>query len=110
MIDSGAARSYFASMQTVGIKVLKNDLSRYIRAAEAGEIVRVTDRGRVVAEISRPRAPEGQTEAERQWAMMIAEGIVKEAKRPFTGPPPRGTTRIPFDELMRDLDESRSDR
>ena len=97
-------------MQTVGIKVLKNDLSRYIRAAEGGEIVQVTDRGRVVAEISRPRAPEGQTEAERQWALLIAEGIVTPAKRPFNGLPPRGITRIPFDELMRDLDESRSDR
>ena len=43
-------------MQTVGIKALKNNLSEYIRAAEAGETVQVTDRGRVVAEIV-PVAP-----------------------------------------------------
>jgi prevent-host-death family protein len=34
-------------MRTVGIKVLKNKLSEYVRAAEAGETVLVTDRDRV---------------------------------------------------------------
>ena len=97
-------------MQTVGIKVLKNDLSRYIRAAEAGEIVQVTDRGRVVAEISRPRAPEGQTEAERQMALMIAEGIVTPARVHFSTPLPPTEPIMSFEELMRDLDESRADR
>ena len=97
-------------MQTVGIKVLKNDLSRYIRAAEAGETVLVTDRGRVIAEISRPRAPEGQTEAERQWALLIAEGIVTPAKIPPTAPLPPRHPVMTFEELMRDLDESRIDR
>jgi prevent-host-death family protein len=42
-------------MRKVGIKALKNDLSRYIRAAAAGETVLVTDRGEVVAEIGRRR-------------------------------------------------------
>jgi prevent-host-death family protein len=32
-------------MRKVGIKALKNDLSKYIRAAAAGETVLVTDRG-----------------------------------------------------------------
>ena len=97
-------------MQTVGIKVLKNDLSRYIRAAAAGETVLVTDRGRVVAELSRPRAPEGQTEAERQWALLIAEGVVTPAKNPLKGPPPRGTMRLTFEELMADQAADREDR
>lgn len=41
-------------MKAVGIKVLKNQLSRYLREVEAGETLLVTDRERVIAEIHRP--------------------------------------------------------
>ena len=44
-------------MKAVGIKTLKNKLSEYIRLARDGEIILVTDRDEVVAEISRPRTP-----------------------------------------------------
>jgi prevent-host-death family protein len=37
-----------------GIRELRNNLSRYIRRVEAGERVRVTANGRVVAEIVPP--------------------------------------------------------
>jgi antitoxin (DNA-binding transcriptional repressor) of toxin-antitoxin stability system len=43
-------------METVGIRELKNRLSRYVRQVEAGDVVIVTDRGRVVAEL-RPPGP-----------------------------------------------------
>ena len=42
-------------MKSVGLKVLKNKLSEYIRLAAAGETVVITDRYRVVAEIVPPR-------------------------------------------------------
>lgn len=38
----------------VGVKALKNSLSRYLRAVRAGETVLVTERGKVIAEL-RPR-------------------------------------------------------
>jgi len=41
-------------METVGIRELKNHLSVYVRRVEAGDIVIVTDRGRVVAELVPP--------------------------------------------------------
>ena len=41
-------------METVGIRELKNRLSAYIRRAEAGDVILVTDRGRVVAELVPP--------------------------------------------------------
>jgi len=44
-------------MKAVGIKLLKNQLSRYLKEVEAGEIVLVTDRDRVIAEIHRPVTP-----------------------------------------------------
>ena len=42
-------------MRSVGIKLLKNKLSEYIRLAAGGETVLVTDRDRVVAELVRLR-------------------------------------------------------
>jgi prevent-host-death family protein len=42
-------------MHEVGLKVLKNKLSEYVRLAAAGETVVITDRGRPVAEIVPPR-------------------------------------------------------
>ena len=41
-------------MATVGIRELKNHLSKYVRQAEGGHVVIVTDRGRIVAELRPP--------------------------------------------------------
>ena len=41
-------------MERVGIRELKNRLSKYVRQVQAGDIVIVTDRGRVVAELRPP--------------------------------------------------------
>jgi prevent-host-death family protein len=38
-------------MEKVGIRELKDKLSRYVRMAEAGDVILVTDRGRIVAEL-----------------------------------------------------------
>ena len=43
-----------AVMETVGIRELRNRLSAYVRKVEAGDVVLVTDRGRVVAELVPP--------------------------------------------------------
>jgi antitoxin (DNA-binding transcriptional repressor) of toxin-antitoxin stability system len=44
-------------METVGIRELKNHLSAYVRKVEAGDVVIVTDRGRIVAELRPPGEP-----------------------------------------------------
>ena len=41
-------------MKSVGIKVLKDNLSKYLRMVRDGEIVLVTDRDEVIAEIQSP--------------------------------------------------------
>jgi len=41
-------------MKAVGIRELKARLSQYLRDVQAGEVVLVTDRGRVVAEVRAP--------------------------------------------------------
>jgi prevent-host-death family protein len=60
-------------METVGIRELKNRLSAYVRKVEAGDVVLVTDRGRVVAEL----VPPGW----RRPAVDIHPGLLELARR-----------------------------
>jgi prevent-host-death family protein len=99
-------------MKTVGIKALKDNLSAYVRAAEAGEAVQVTDRGKVVAELVPPRPPaqrEKPQTNEEIMAQLVREGIATPgSKGPWKAPKRIGD--IPFDELMHQLDADREDR
>lgn len=93
-------------MKSVGLKVLKNKLSEYVRLAAAGETVVITDRNRIVAEIVPPRR-EPESIIERG----LREGWIRPAKRPFKSLPPRRP--IPgytLEQLMADLDRDRADR
>ena len=58
-------------MHSVGLKVLNNKLSEYVRLAAAGETVLVTDRDRVVAEIVPPRAEHSPILADALLADMV---------------------------------------
>ncbi len=97
-------------MRAVGLKVLKNKLSEYIRVAAGGETVLVTDRDRVVAEISPPRAGRSPLLADAMLADAVRSGwltpalVGKEA-----GPPPRKPV-APLKEILDGLAEDREDR
>jgi prevent-host-death family protein len=54
-LAKGSYRSYLENMKTVGVKMLKNNLSKYLKLVRQGETVLVTDRNEVVAEIRRPQ-------------------------------------------------------
>ena len=93
-------------MRTVGLKVLKNKLSEYVRLAAAGETIVITDRGRTIAEIVPP-----QRKAESVIERGIREGWITPAKRDANWPPPRKP--IPgytLEQLLADLDRDREDR
>jgi prevent-host-death family protein len=95
-------------MRTVGLKTLKNKLSEYVRLAAAGEIVVITDRGRVVAEIVPHKPKTGLTPFQEKG---VREGWLTPARRPFAEPPPRRP--IPgytLEHLLADLDKDREDR
>ena len=96
-------------MRAVGLKVLKNKLSEYVRLAHGGETILVTDRDRVVAEIVPPAAGRSPAVADAVLAELVRNGWVTPAARPLAGPPPRAPM-ISFEELMRELDEDRADR
>lgn len=97
-------------METVGIRELKAKLSEYIRKASSGEIVQVTDRGRVVAQLRGP----GPTPEEFPFPGLLkaaAEGRVRLGVYPIPkdlyGP---GPLSAPEGTAQRLLDEIREDR
>ena len=96
-------------MRTVGLKVLKNKLSEYVRIAASGETVQVTDRNRVVAELVPPRGTQRSLSYEEFRAKALREGKLKPATDRSGTPPPRLAVAT-FDEIMRELDEDRGDR
>ena len=61
----------------IGIRQLKDNLSRYIRRVEAGERIAVTAHGRVVAEL----APPGMSKAGRRsrYEELVATGVIRPA-------------------------------
>jgi prevent-host-death family protein len=97
-------------MRSVGIKVLKNKLSEYVRAAAAGETVLVTDRDRVVAELVPPKPGRKAFLEDEFLARGVREGwLTLPTVPPGTPLPPRDPV-MTLDELMRGLDEDREDR
>jgi prevent-host-death family protein len=105
-IDKVASRSYLNTMRTVGLKILKNKLSEYVRLAAAGEMIAITDRGRVVAELVPPRR-EPESVIERG----VREGWIRPATRTGDWPPPRKPIPgLTLEQLMAELDQDREDR
>lgn len=63
-------------MTSVGIRSLKNQLSRYVRRVAAGDRVLVTDRGRVVAALVPPSASEASAAGSR-YSDLVAAGLIR---------------------------------
>lgn len=94
-------------MRVVGLKILKNKLSEYLRLAAAGETVLVTDRDCIIAELVPPRAGRGTLVADARLAEVVRQGWLTPALIVSSEPPPRlpiTPTRDVLDELMHDRD------
>jgi prevent-host-death family protein len=96
-------------MKAVGLKVLKNKLSEYVRLAERGERVLVTDRDRVVAEIVPPENTRSPVLADALLADAVRQGWITPPALTSSTPPPRNPV-MSFRELRRQLADDRSDR
>ena len=94
-------------MRTVGLKVLKNKLSEYVRLAAAGETVVIIDRGRAVAEIVPLQLSTDLTPFEERG---LREGWLRPAQiRDGSPPPGKPIPGLTFEGLMADLERDRSD-
>lgn len=76
-------------MRSVGLKVLKNKLSEYVRLAASGETVLVTDRDRVVAELVPPREGRSPLLADAVLAEAMKKGWLRAPLVVAEGSPPR---------------------
>ena len=98
-------------METVGIRQLKNNLSKYVRQVEGGDVLIVTDRGRVVAEMVPPGSSR-RRDIHPGLLEMERKGQIRLATRPND---PSLYRRMPYVDLggktIQDLmDEIRGDR
>lgn len=97
-------------MRSVGVKLLKNRLSEYVRLAATGETVLVTDRDQVVAELGPPRSGRASTVADAVLAEAVRKGWIAPPAAPSASPPPRkpvATWRALQRELADDRDDER---
>jgi antitoxin (DNA-binding transcriptional repressor) of toxin-antitoxin stability system len=96
-------------VRSVGLKVLKNKLSEYVRLAAGGETVLVTDRDRVVAELVPPREGRSPLLADALLAEAARKGWLRAPTLVAEGPPPR----LPVaraKEILGELQRDREDR
>lgn len=75
-------------MRSVGLKVLKNKLSEYVRLAASGETVLISDRDRVVAELRPPTPGRAAALADAVLAEAVRRGWVTPAVDGSDAPPP----------------------
>ena len=80
-IDEVTTGDYLRGMKAVGVKQLKARLSEYLRAVKAGEIVLVTDRDEVIAELRPPREPSPPLESEDTLQALADAGEVTRARQ-----------------------------
>lgn len=93
-------------MRAVGLKVLKNKLSEYVRLAAGGETVLITDRDRVVAELVPPTPGRATALDDAVLADLVRRGCLTPPLVPSEGEVPRR----PVARLATLVDELNSDR
>jgi antitoxin (DNA-binding transcriptional repressor) of toxin-antitoxin stability system len=96
-------------MRSIGLKILKNKLSEYVRLAAGGETVLITDRDRVVAEIVPPQPGRSPFLADALLAEAVRDGWLTPPLLAGSDPPPRKPL-MALRDLMQDLQRDRQDR
>ncbi len=94
------------TVERVGVKNLKNNLSAYLRQVKRGVRVLVTDRDEVIAEIGQPRRERSDLPPEfEEW---IRRGELRPGRRPKR-PLPASPVRFPAGTAQRLLDLDRGE-
>ena len=70
-------------MKTAGVRELKAHLSGYLREVARGDVVLVTDRGRVVAELRPPGMTErSASPSDLRYRQLVERGLLRPAAAP----------------------------
>jgi antitoxin (DNA-binding transcriptional repressor) of toxin-antitoxin stability system len=97
-------------MRSIGIRELKAQLSRVLHDVQGGDVILVTDRGHVVAELRRPDTSQwAASPQERALAKLASDGHLRLAESP--APPYQASPIRSARGLARQLlDEDRGER
>jgi antitoxin (DNA-binding transcriptional repressor) of toxin-antitoxin stability system len=98
-------------MKAAGIREFKAKLSSYLADVRRGEIILITDRGEVVAEVRKPSAPAVEDPRIRSLAPLAARGELKLGDPSLAGANMRQGVRsgVTADRIERELEASRQD-
>jgi len=96
-------------MTSIGIRNLKNNLSRFIRRVAAGEHLIVTDHGRPVAELRPPPDASGSGHRSR-YEDLLEAGLVRPAVEDGDPLADWPTIRLRRGTVRKLIDEDRGDR
>jgi antitoxin (DNA-binding transcriptional repressor) of toxin-antitoxin stability system len=108
-VDGSSYRKLLSRMRAVGIKILKNKLSEYVRLAAGGETVLITDRDRVVAELVPPREGRSTWVADAHLAEAVRQGWLTPPSMVPAGVPGRAPV-ASLDNILAELERDRADR
>ena len=97
-------------MQTVGLRELKNRLSQYIRRVRDGQLVIVTDRGQVVAELRPPGQIPAGTKIDPAVARLVNRGLLVPGARNEARSYPRQSRSMRSGTITTLLDAERGNR
>lgn len=97
-------------MKAIGIRELKDRLSGYLDEVRAGEVLLVTDRGTVIAEIHRP-SPRNEklTPLEQRLRPYIEKGLISHASPARPEVYGRSPVAIPAGRIDAALDDLRGE-
>lgn len=95
-------------MTQIGVRELKNRLSEFLRLVRTGERVQITDRGKVVAELSPP--PVQGRDAAAGLALLEQRGLIRPPEKSGRTRYRRMPRVAPPGTAQRVLDEERGDR
>ncbi len=91
--------------------MLKDKLSAFLRDVQRGDVVLVTDRGRVIAELRQPTlAGQLPVATSDRWRRLVEEGILKLGLPNSPDAYPPGDVHLPANLVDEALDETRGDR
>lgn len=96
-------------MTSVGIRELKARLSSYVRRVRRGEVIRVTDRGEVVAELRPPSSAQSVPAELAGLHALASRGILRLGKSNRGMRYPRSRVRLPEGTAKATLDAERED-
>ncbi|MBI4419275.1 MAG: type II toxin-antitoxin system prevent-host-death family antitoxin [Gemmatimonadetes bacterium] len=98
-------------MRAVGVRELKAHLSQCLRDVEGGEVILVTDRGRVVAEMRAPGAtPATESAADRALRQLAVTGSIRVGAPHDPSAYPASPLRAPAGTARALVDEEREER